>query len=242
MSAIWPAGPPKPRQPIFSQTRTASAKLTVRGIQSGFFFPLAPCVQRVVHDHAVLEHLDGRPGRGATSPAKWRAAPAPAARGPAGRCRRRARWPRACRAQDPSRWNLSRNASKLQRSPSCVNSTPATSYGRGRFLERLFSRRPRPAHRGTPLRGRRNGAPARAGDAVDLRPLAGDPARGCACGFGGGLAAFLTPMLDAALEVARAERLGRVLADFVAVHAVDDHACGARKRLRPFGDLRGVAP
>src|SRR5688572_22390424 len=44
-----------------------------------------------------------------------------------------------------------------------------------------------------------------AGDAVDLRPLARHPARGGIFWLGGNLAAFLAPMLDASLEVARVQ-------------------------------------
>ena len=94
----------------------------------------APGVQRVVHHHAVLQHLRGHPGSSATGPAKSRAGRLPAARDRAGRCRRRARWSRARRAPDRSRWNLSRKASKLQRSPTCVNSTSGDVVGRRRFL------------------------------------------------------------------------------------------------------------
>src|SRR5688572_8492913 len=81
----------------------------------------------------------------------------------------------------------------------------------------------------------------RAGDAVDLRPLAGHPARRGVWRLGSELSAFLAPMLYTALEILRAQRLRRVLAHFVAVHAVDDQGGAAREGLRPVGDRGGIA-
>jgi hypothetical protein len=62
-----------------------------------------------------------------------------------------------------------------------------------------------------------------AGDAVDLRALARDPARGGTLGLGVKRPTGGAPGFDAAFQVARAERPGDVLADLMAVHAVDDH-------------------
>src|SRR5688500_5302386 len=81
----------------------------------------------------------------------------------------------------------------------------------------------------------------RAGDAVDLRPLAGHPASRGVLRLASELAALFAPVLYAALEILRTQRLRRVLTDFVAVHAVDDHVGAAREGLRPVGDRGGIA-
>jgi hypothetical protein len=82
----------------------------------------------------------------------------------------------------------------------------------------------------------------RAGDAVDFGPLARHPPRRGAFRFGGHLTAFLTPMLDTAFEVPRTERFRHVLADLVAVHAVDDDARRLRQGFFPLENLFRIAP
>ena len=235
ISAIWPAGPPKPRQPIFSQMRSASAKLTCtrpgstcgsrlfRACTRRTARRTSPCRARAFHGRRVK--LSDSPCEIASSPGACGA-----------RSRRLVSAPRTMVASLSSagsfRWNLSMNASKLQRSPTCVNSTSATSYGVAVFscgcrltsedghVQKLGSRIHEAAHQ------------PRAGDAVDLRPLARHPARcGALAGLREEFAAFLAPVFDAALEVLRAQRLRGVLAHLVAVHAVHDHARALRQGL-----------
>src|SRR5512145_2988685 len=62
-----------------------------------------------------------------------------------------------------------------------------------------------------------------AGDAVDLRPLARDPARRGVTRLPEKRAADFAPGFDAACQVTGAERFGDALAYLVAVHAVHDH-------------------
>src|SRR5688500_16677595 len=70
----------------------------------------------------------------------------------------------------------------------------------------------------------------------------------CACGLAVERApAAFPPFLQAALEVLGAdatlvERLRRVLAHLVAVHAIHDDLAGAGQLGRPRGELLGIAP
>src|SRR5258706_12747471 len=79
----------------------------------------------------------------------------------------------------------------------------------------------------------------RAGDAIDLRPLARDPARVGVLRLAVQRPLLSLPaLLDAALEVARldsalAQRPRDALADFMAVHAVHARGAGARERFGP---------
>src|SRR6185503_14014949 len=84
-------------------------------------------------------------------------------------------------------------------------------------------------------------------DAVDLRPLAGHPARRGARGLLVERVAAPSPRFDAALEIGRLdtaarEHLRRALAHLAPVCAVDDDARGPGKLIGPARDRLWIAP
>ena len=179
ISAICPAGPPKPRQPIFSQVRNASANCLYGGFHVWISSCLlAPGVQGVVHHHAVLEHFVVILESSATAPSEIASSP--------GAC--------GARSSRPVSAPRTISGELVQRRVLQAG----TSRGRRRSCSaRRRARTPRPERRRAPrfsLRqssltsGRGHIEKLRigideaahqpgAGDAVDLRPLAGDPAR-----------------------------------------------------------------
>ena len=100
------------------------------------------------------------------------------------------------------------------------------------------------------LGGRINeaGNQPRAGDTVDLRTLARDPARCGVGGFADDFAARLLPaFFNAVGEVACgnsgvAQFLRDALADFMSVHAIHDHRARVRQLFCPAIDVGRIAP
>ena len=148
--AIWPAGPPKLRQPILSQTLKNSPKVGAARRPTACVFdchdhsrhlgrPVVTLLrgkaqigeQRIVdHEAAVAAGHDRRRRRAPTARATPRAGRRPPARDRAARCRRRARSARAGASDGSSSSpNSLSMVSKLQRGPSCEISTPSMSNG-----------------------------------------------------------------------------------------------------------------
>jgi len=219
MIAICPAGPPKLMKPSFSQKRNALH--LVLGAR-------APGVQRVVHRHAVPEHLVvvGEAGR---QPERQRHQP--------GRLRGEVRAVGVRAAHDHGE-RLERRVAQAVAVDEGVKAAAAADVreldvgdvvgNRRALLRDAQDVRRRHVEE---LRVRVDEAPdqPRAGDAVHLGALARHPAGRRA---GGLRRALAVPVLDAALEEARPQGLRHALADLMAVDTIDDRV-GVRGQAPP---------